>query len=120
MGWVSHLSHSKPLLMRYFASILSGFPFKNFAWTSTVESVPSSSTKNIPVMSPSPLSASKTEGSLKTKDAVPEEPSRALVSLTSGTVGSFTPLINWMDDAIEKMVAPAEVLDHLVDWLVCC
>ena len=43
------------------------------------------------MISPSSPLASKTDGWLKTKVAVPEEPSFDLVRRTSGVVGSFTP-----------------------------
>lgn len=92
--YLINLSHSKALRIMYFASILSGFPLTNFAWTSTVENSPSSSIMNRPVMSPSSSEDSNTEGVLNTKVAVPDEPSLDLVNLTSGTLGSSIPLIN--------------------------
>ena len=92
--YLINLSHSNALRIMYFASILSGLPLTNFAWTSTVENSPSSSIMNKPVMSPSSSEDSNTEGVLNTKVAVPDEPSLDLVNLTSGTLGSSIPLIN--------------------------
>ena len=104
-----NLSHSKALRMTYLASIRSGFPFTNLAWTSTVEKSPSSSIINKPVMSPSSSEDSNTEGVSKTKVAVPEDPSFDRVSLTSGTLGSSIPLINWRVAALQQRC-----------WLYCC
>ena len=116
----TNLSHSKPLRMTYFASMRSGLPLRNFACTSTVDRVPSSSTRYSPVISPRSEEASNTDGALNTKDAVPEDPSRALVNRTSGTVGSFTPLMNCIDEAIDSIVALAEARHHLSELLLCC
>lgn len=89
-----NLSHSKALRMKCLASTLSGLPLRNLALTSTVEISPSSSIMYKPVMSPSSSEDSNTDGAPKTKVAVPDEPSLDLVSFTSGTSGSSTPLMN--------------------------
>lgn len=68
-------------------------------WTSTVLMTPSSSSMYRPVMSPSSEEASKMEGSSKTNVATPDAPSRARVSLTSGTDVSLTPFTNWREVA---------------------
>lgn len=86
--------------MTYVLSIDCGFPFVNLAFTSVVEISPSSSIMNIPVTSPSAaVFASKQFGLLKLNVATPDEPSFALVSLTSGTTFSSKPLTNWIDAA---------------------
>lgn len=55
------------------------------------------------MISPSSEDASKIEGVLKTKVAVPVAPSRERVRLTSGMEGSFTPLMNWMSAAMQTV-----------------
>lgn len=52
-------------------------------------------------MSPSSPDAWKMEGLLNTKTAWPEVPVRERVRLTSGTVFSSMPLMNWMEAALQ-------------------
>mmetsp|Transcript_24458 Transcript_24458/g.77297 ORF Transcript_24458/g.77297 Transcript_24458/m.77297 type:complete len:214 (-) Transcript_24458:86-727(-) len=87
-------SHSNELFITYLASMPAGWPFTNLAFTSTVWREPSSSTMYRPVISPISPEESNTSGSSKTKVAVPEDPSLARVSFTSGTHDSSTPRIN--------------------------
>jgi hypothetical protein len=77
------------------ASIALGLPFTKRAFTSRVTRVPSSSTRNMPVMSPM-LSGARASGSSNTNIAWPVRPSRLRVRRMSGTTGSFTPRKNWM------------------------
>ena len=57
----------------------------------------------LPVISPSSEDASKMDGVLNTKVAVPVAPSRDRVRLTSGMEGSLTPLMNWMSAAMHTV-----------------
>ena len=100
-----NLSHSWEERMMYLASMHFGFPFTNFAFTSTVVISPSSSDKYIPVMSP--VALSNTSGFSNVKNAVPDVPSLDFVSFTSGTDVST-------ESRTKEIVAPFETTNFLL------
>lgn len=103
-------SHSSGLFMTMVLSMEQGLPLTKRALTSLVDISPSSSTRNIPVMSPSAaVEASNTFGASKLKVAVPDEPSVARVSLISGITFSGRPLTNSIEaPAMERVDADRE------------
>ena len=96
-------------------SIDCGLPLANRALTSFVDISPSSSIMNIPVTSPIlAVDASKQFGLLKLKVAIPDEPSLALVSFTSGTTFSWNPRMNSIEAASNDVDEPRVVNAGLI------
>lgn len=86
-------------------SIAWGLPFTNDAFTDEVLISPSLSTRNMPVTAPElAVDASKTLGFLNLNVAMPDDPSRARVSLMSGTTFSSRPRTNWISAAARSDV----------------
>eukprot|EP00320_Phaeocystis_rex_P019903 CAMPEP_0119057076 /NCGR_PEP_ID=MMETSP1178-20130426/1606_1 /TAXON_ID=33656 /ORGANISM="unid sp, Strain CCMP2000" /LENGTH=157 /DNA_ID=CAMNT_0007037873 /DNA_START=251 /DNA_END=721 /DNA_ORIENTATION=+ len=90
-------SHSSSPRITMTPLTMRGLPLMKFAVTSVVVTVPSESFRYMPVVSPSSaLAAARKEGLSNVNVATPVEPSRDLVSFTSGTHGSGTPMMNSM------------------------
>lgn len=90
-----NLSHSLGVRITCLATMPSGFPLTNLAFTSVDWITPSSSIMYSPVISPTSPLESKTDGWSKLKSAIPLDPSLDRVSLTSGMVISSVPWMNW-------------------------